>query len=162
MTTTASPLKRLEELDKQQANLDEEREKLATSALEELRNKRAEKLKEVKEIEQQIDDVRERFGMAPKYKGGNGSKSKGRSGGNKKKRAKLGGPYEGMTQADAILTLIGDRKSVPIAEIKSRLAEHGASPEGIAVACSALKRDGYLKSPERGHYALTAKAKKTG
>lgn len=170
-TPSSDPLAYLNTIRERERELAEEKRSAATSVLESLRSKHSEIRESLKEIAREAHDMcqntglttpswaRQTLGLDPSQArpaapassgGGGGTSMTGRKG-----RAKLSGPYAGMTLSDAIVKVISDSGgTAKLAHIKEALEAHGGNPVTIGVECSRIAKMGRIATAGRGYWQL--------
>lgn len=167
-TPSGDPLAYLNQLKERERELAEEKRTAATSVLESLRARHAEVRENLREIAREAHDMcqatsittpswaRQTLGIDPAAARSSTSGSSGVNGmTGRKGRAKLAGPYEGMTLSDAIVKVISEAGGeAKLAHIKETLEQYGGNPVTIGVECSRISKMGRIATAGRGYWRL--------
>lgn len=166
-TPSGDPLAYLNQLRERERELAEEKRTAATSVLESLRARHAEVRETLREIAREAHDMcqatgittpswaRQTLGIDPAT-ARSASSSAGVSGmTGRKGRAKLTGPFAGMTLSDAIVKVISEAGGeAKLAHIKETLEQYGGNPVTIGVECSRIAKMGRIATAGRGYWRL--------
>lgn len=165
-TPTSDPLAFLNQIKERERELAEEKRNAATSVLESLRSRHSEVRETLREIAREAHEMcqatsittpswaRQTLGIdvaaARPAAASNANGTTGRKG-----RAKLSGPYAGMTLSDAIVTVIRESGgTAKLAQIKETLEPFGGNPITIGVECSRIAKMGRIATAGRGYWQL--------
>lgn len=163
-TPTSDPLAFLNQIKERERELAEEKRNAATSVLESLRSRHSEVRETLREIAREAHEMcqatsittpswaRQTLGIdvAAARPAAASSGTTGRKG-----RAKLSGPYAGMTLSDAIVTVIREAGgTAKLAQIKETLEPFGGNPITIGVECSRIAKMGRIATAGRGYWQL--------